>query len=52
MLTDYKNSFTAALSKKFAAKLLLYFSPHLKRNIKDQKWQKSDIFDTITAVFF
>ena len=29
--TDYKNSFTAGLSRKFTAKLLLYFLPHLKR---------------------
>jgi len=31
MLTDFKNSFTAGLSKKFAAKRLLYFPPHLMR---------------------
>jgi len=46
MLTDFKNSFTARLSKNFAAKLLLYFSQHLKRvvtlpceirNIKNSK---------------
>jgi len=30
MLTDFKNSFTAGLSKKFMAKVLLYFPPHLK----------------------
>jgi len=29
-LTDFKNSFTAGLSKKFVAKLLLYIPPHLK----------------------
>jgi len=31
MLTDFKNSFTAGLTKKFAAKLLLYFPVLLKR---------------------
>jgi len=31
MLTDFQHSFTAALSKKSAIKLLSYFPPHLKR---------------------
>ena len=31
MLTDFPNSFATGLSKKFAARLFLYFPSHLKR---------------------
>jgi len=33
-VTDFKNSFTVAFYNKFAARLLLYFEPHLKHVLK------------------
>jgi len=55
MLTDFQNSFTAELSKKFAARLLLYRPLHLERvaalPCEIQKIQNSKNL-TSTTVYF